>query len=356
MRQGYGRQLSRIFLLGTALLLTSTFSGCGYKNAPIPPSSVVPKTITDLTYSTDTKGVQLDWSYPVKTIRDTPLDNISSFELYRAEVLLEDYCNTCPIPFGKPMVLDGGAPFDGEMRQKASYQSDLLRPGYKYFFKVRSRTSWWADSADSNIVTFVWFQPAAAPAGLTLTPGDRQVKISWQPVTVLSDGSALQMPVKYQVLRGVDGRGLAPLGGPIAATSLVDRQVENGVGYSYAVRSMMLLQDELVGGETCKTQKISPVDQTPPPAPTGVTVVETEVGVKVFWERSEADDLGGYKVYRRVVGSKGVELIGQVAPEYTIFVDKKAQGGEGYRYAVSAVDKAKPANESKKSKEAAARY
>jgi len=352
MNHTHVARITGVFLLGALLCL---MSGCGYKNAPVPPQVVVPAAISDLTYKTDADGVQLSWSYPTQTIGGKALEDISSFELYRAEVLLEDFCATCPIPFGEPMTLDGGATFDGKERRKAHFATSFLRPGCKYFFKVRSRTSWWADSADSNIVTFVWFQPAASPEGVTAIPGDQMVTIKWQPVTTLADGSPAGHPIKYQVLRSVGGKDFVKLGGPVAVTEYVDRQVTNGLRYFYTIQSMMVLGDELVSGGI-RYVGATPIDLTPPLPPTGVNVVRTGVGIKVFWDKSRADDIDGYRVYRRAADKKVYELLGEVESEYAIYVDAKAQDNVRYYYAISAFDLATPPNESKKSREATTRY
>jgi hypothetical protein len=356
MKTGCTARLTGVFILGISLFL---LSGCGYKNAPVPPENVVPVAISDLRYKLDETGdkaVQLSWSYPVKTIRGSVLDDISAFDLYMAEIPLEDYCSTCPIPFNKPIQLDGGQPYDGEARRKAGYEYSMLQSGYKYFFKIRSRTSWWADSADSNVVTFVWFQPAAAPQEVAVKPGDGQVLLEWQPVTSFYDGSALAMPMKYQVLRSVDGSSYEKLGEPVETVEYLDRQVSNGVKYFYTIQSMMVLQDELVSGGISNEVTAIPLDMTPPAAPTGVTVVQTDVGMKIFWDRVDAADLGGYRIYRRTADSNSFDLLGEVEPVYTIFTDSTANEGIRYYYAISAIDRTTPPNESRKSKEATSRY
>lgn len=340
-------------VLAVSLLL---LGGCGHKSPPIPPDNVVPRPIVDLRYQSDHEGVQLSWSYPLKTIKGSTLDDISSFDLYRAEVAVDDYCSNCPIPFGQPMALDGGPPVDGKKRRTATFSTTLLRPGYKYFFKVRSRTSWWADSADSNIISFVWYPPAVAPDGLTATAGDKKVTLSWQPVSSLVNGSAIETGVKYQVLRRVGGKDFEQLGEPVAATEYVDGKLRNGSKYIYAVRSMMELKGELVGGDSSSEVEATPIDLRPPEAPTGVTVVRTDVGVKVFWDRNNSTEIGGYRVYRRLHNRRDFQMIGEVDPEYTLFVDARAENGVRYAYAVTAIDRADPPNESKRSKEATARY
>ena len=353
MKNCFLGRVAGLAVLGIFLLLSS---GCGFKNAPIPPQSVVPTPINDLLYQTSEKGVRLSWSYPVKTINGSPLDNIASFELYQAEVPLEDYCGTCPIPFGEPLQIDGGSPIDGKVRKKADYELSLLRPGYKYFVKVRSRTSWWADSADSNIVSFVWYQPAAAPQEVTAIPGDGQISLSWQPVTKLTDGSPVTKAMQYQVLRSTSEKNFEPLGKPVATTTYVDHRVQNGLRYFYTVQSMMVFKDTLINGGISKDVSATPIDLVPPAAPLAVTVVRTGVGIKVFWERSDAADIGGYRIYRRAADKDNYVLLAEVGKDCTLFVDTKTKENVRYYYAITAIDRATPPNESNKSKEATLRH
>jgi len=343
----------------TAVLTVAMFllsAGCGYKNPPVPPEAVVPESIGDLSHFVDEKGLKLFWSYPMETIKGEVIEDISSFELYRAEVRLEDYCGSCPIPFEEPIELSGGAVFDGQLRRKANYETSLLRSGHKYFYKVRSRTGWWAASADSNIITFVWFEPAAAPQGLQAVPGDREVKLRWQPVTRLVDGSNLDKELKYQVYRSMGGKEFEKLGELQSGTEFVDRQVRNGQKYFYTVQSMMFYQEELVSGAISGDISAVPVDLTPPVPPAGVTAVRTDSGIKIFWDGSSEEDIGGYKVYRRAADQDDYSLLGKVEPQYTIYVDAQAGDSVRYYYAITAIDLSTPPNESPKSREATVRY
>lgn len=350
MKNGCLVRVIGVFFLGASFLLTG---GCGFKNKPVPPASVVPHAIDDLRYTINDKGVQLTWSFPVKTIKGSVLDDISSFQLFRAEIPLEDYCGSCPVPFAEPVMVNGGSPMDGETRRKVTFDSNLLRSGHKYFFKVRSRTSWFADSADSNIITLVWFDPAPAPGKVTAVPGDRQISLAWQPVALKTAGKDLA--IKYQVLRSLDGKEFTKIGDPLAATSYIDRQVRNGQKYLYSVQTLTGYKNELAEGGVSKEVATSPIDLTPPVAPTGVTAVRTDAGIKVFWDRSDAPDLAGYRVYRRAANKDTYEMLGKVEPTFTLFVDTKAGEDVRYYYAITAVDGATPANESNKSKEATIR-
>ena len=340
-----------------ALLLAGAlfFGGCGYKTMPVPPDTIVPKAIEDLRYSVDEKGVTLSWSYPLQTIKGTDLTNIASFEIYRAVVSVDSYCATCPIPFGEPIVVPGGM-IGGDGRRKGLYESALLRSGEKYFFKVRSRTSWWAASADSNIVTFVWHMPAKAPEGLQAEAGDHLVRLQWQPVTLLMDGQQLDLPVHYQVWRSLDGKTFTELGEAGQESSYADVSVQNGQTYFYKIESVLQLAGHAVDGGVSEVITATPVDLTPPEPPTGVTVVATGKGFKVFWEKSTASDLQGYHVYRRGADQKKGERIGDVPAKYVIYEDNDVPADGSFYYSVTAYDSMTPANESKASAEATVRY
>jgi len=330
--------------------------GCGYKNQPVPPENVVPRSIEDLRYVLDDNGVKLSWLYPVETIEGSTLTEIDSFEIFRAEIPLDKYCGNCPIPFAEPLDEPGGTSVEGDVRKKGSYESSLLKTGYKYFFKVRSRTSWWASSDDSNVVTFVWYEPAAAPENVTATPGDSEIALSWNVVTKRLDGQAVKVPLRYQVFRSVGGKDFEKIGKPLAATRFVDSQVRNGQKYFYTVQSLLVHGNEIVSGGVSEDVASIPVDRTPPLPPMGVTAVWTGNGIKIFWDKSSAVDIGGYRVYRRAADKDDYELLGNVDPTYTIFVDSQAKENKRYYWAVTAIDRSKPVNESSKSREATIRY
>lgn len=352
MKRLYVGPMWAVVLLAVSILIGT---GCGFKTPPVPPQNVVPKPIVDLLYSIDGQTLTLNWSYPVETVKGGSIEEVKSFDLYFAEIALEDYCGTCPIPFGEPLEIDGGAVLDGKQRSRASHQFDSLKSGYKYFVKVRSRTSWFADSGDSNIVTFVYYQPAAIPESLAATPGDGEIKLSWQPVSALMDGSKLPGEISYQLYRSSGGKELIKLGEPLFATSYVDRPLVNGQKYFYAVESLMAFRGEQVqGGRSAKVSAV-PVDMTPPLAPTGVAAVATGVGVKIFWDKSPEADIGGYRVYRRKADGDSYESLGKVEPQFNLFVDSTGKKGTRYYYSVTAFDRSSPPNESGKSKEATIR-
>jgi hypothetical protein len=345
------------FGLAAALLCAVVWSvaGCGFKTDPVPPQNVVPRPIDDLTYSIDETGVTLRWTYPEKSVNGDELTEIYSFDVYRAVVAIDEICETCPIPFGEPTEIPGGETADTGKRRVGEFNTSLLRPDHKYFFKMRSRISWWAASTDSNIVSFVWQTPPSVPEAFKVEPGDNQVSLSWQPVTTLIDGSEVQRKVLYQVSRSEGGKEFVNLGNAIAKTNYVDSDVLNGKTYFYKVQSMMMLgKDKITGGVT-DIVDATPVDLTPPGVPSGVRASATAAGIRVFWDRPDDPGVAAHRVYRRTQGQAAPEMIGEVNMPASIFVDKSAPEGSKPFYSVTALDGAEPANESQPSPEATAR-
>jgi len=347
----------RVFIsLPAALILLIALDGCGFKTQPVAPQDVVPVAINDLRYELSEKGVTLSWSYPVETITGQAITELDSFVLYRAVVPVDSYCDTCPIPYGKAISLPGGS-LSGEGKKTATYEATLLRPGNLYFFQVRSKTGWLAESAPSNLVSFVWQVPPKAPAGLTASVKNGGVRLSWQPVTAQVDDSPVTQPVRYQVSRSVGGGSFATVGKPTADTFYQDTDVKNTRQYFYKVQAFTVYDKGNVGGGLSEAVSATPVDRTAPAAPKNVKTVRTRTGVKIFWNEVKAADLNGYRVYRRLPGSTAWKKVQDVNLPYTLYEDKNIPAGVDHAfYAVTSIDRSTPANESKRSAEVRANY
>jgi len=345
-------QRAGLLLLGVTLFL---IGGCGYKTAPVPPDTIVPRAIEDLQYSVTAKGVILKWTFPEKTIKGTDLTDIGTFDLYRAVVPLDDYCASCPIPFTEALQVDGGV-VDPEQKREGTYETELLQSGRKYFFKVTARTSWLAASADSNIVSFVWHTPASAPQGLSSRAADTSATISWQPVTTLMDGQQVDYPLMYQVQRSKGNGAYVAIGDPTADTSFVDNTLLNGELYNYKIRAILMVEGNAVDGGISEGVSVTPVDLTPPAAPVGVRAVQFHAGIKIFWEKSQDVDVKGYRIYRRGAKEDIPVLIGEVAAVINIFNDTNVPADTSFYYSVTAFDQMEMPNESNKSREAGVRH
>jgi hypothetical protein len=345
--------MRRGFLVCSLLsgLLLIGLTGCGYKNDPVAPQALVPVPVSDLRYELTDKGAILHWSYPTRTVGGDELTEIDSFMLYRAEVASGSYCETCPVPFGSPIKVNGGLIPEREGRKSASYEIGLLRPAHKYFFKVQSRTGWLTPSADSNQVSFTWETPPAIPQDLVAEIGSNMISLQWQPVSGHLDGSTADN-IKYQVSRREGKGAFKNVGNLLTEPEFVDTEVTGGHEYTYRVQALSDYDGDMVAGEFSKPFQVEVVDLIAPATPENVTTARTAASVKIFWDQGEEADLAGYRIYRRLGNEDDPVMIGEVKIPYNIYEDTEAPDENMYvYYSVSSFDKSDPANESERSAE-----
>jgi hypothetical protein len=235
------------------VLFMLVMAGCGRKTDLVLPQSLVPVAIKDLRYSLDEKGVTLRWSYPYKMETGDELTEIDSFEVLRAAMPVDDYCEGCPVRFDKPIILEGGVLPESGRKKTARYTEGNLRDGYRYIFKVRSRAKWWYPSRDSNIVLFVWMVPPQTVEGLQVRVGDRVLTLNWEPVNRAADDSVLPEKPLYQIYRSLDDKTYKALGEPVADNSFKDVGVENQKIYYYRVRALRGSGEVLQAGPASST-------------------------------------------------------------------------------------------------------
>ena len=328
------------------LVLLLVLGGCGFKNAPVPPRHVLPVAIHDLRVELDEQGATLSWTFPKKTMTGASVEEIREFQLYRAEEPVDGYCPTCPVAYSAWMTAPGGLLAPNEDRI-ATFEARGLRPGYLYFFKVRSKAGLWSESQDSNEVRFFWQTPPAAPAGVSVVSGNGSNTVHWQPVDPTESQAG---KLSYQVYRGVDGGATAKVGEPMTAPPYTDTAVENGRVYAYQVRAISAYPQGAVNSGLSAAAEARPLDQSAPLPPVRVGGLRTDAGVKIFWDQAAGKVLAGYRIYRRTAGESQATLVGEVELAYNIFIDAKAPGVTLF-YSVSSIDTHTPPNESGRSAE-----
>ena len=330
----------------SVILLLTLLSGCGKKTALVPPQKLVPVRINDLRYNLDEHGVTLNWSYPAKMENGDALEAIEVFEIYRAVIPQDEFCQGCPVQYEEPVEIDGGRlPASGDIRT-ASYIEKKLQNGYRYLYKVRSRAGWWYPSGDSNVVSFVKGVPPKAPHGLRLEAGDRSLTLSWSPVTENIEGKPLEHSVLYQVFRRSGNEDYAVLGGPFQEPEFIDAGLVNAVQYDYKVLALVAYDDTLQAGAPSQVISGLPRDLSPPPQPQNLVVIAIPGGVKLVWQAVAVDDLAGYRIYRREEETGVSRLIAEVGPERNQYIDKSMTDGRKLFYTVTAFDTGQPGNES----------
>jgi len=157
---------------------------------------------------------------------------------------------------------------------------------------------------------------------------------------------------RYNIYRASPGEPEpeAPLNDtPLSETEFLDGSVVVGERYVYTVR--VLLAEGMPLRESASSQPVGLVaeDRFAPSAPGGLVVVQEGSAVRLFWDPGAERDLGGYRVYRRTADGPWVRIVERV--EQPTYVDGEVEVGTTYTYAVTAIDRAEPPNESERSRE-----
>jgi hypothetical protein len=125
--------------------------------------------------------------------------------------------------------------------------------------------------------------------------------------------------------------------------------VEFGVEQCFVVRALVVTGPVTLEGAPSAPTCITPVDRYPPPAPTGLQVIQEGTAVTVNWSPVEAADLAGYIVLRGDGTGETMRPLTRDPVTTTIYRDQTAAAGATYTYSVYAVDRATPPNVSQQS-------
>jgi hypothetical protein len=357
-----------------ALLLPLGLAACGRRGPPVAPERRVPAAVADLSAAIVADGVRLSWTLPRIRADRSPVKELGRTEVYRR--LEEENGERKP---DRPAVISFGGLFGGPTalagfdrvanitlaepaanaevagNQVAYTDSQGLTAGKRYTYVVVAVDAQGRPSPPSNRVAVAVASAPRAPSALTAQAGDREVILSWTPPDQREDGSPVEGRLLYNVFRAATaearpGRPLNPE--PLPAPSYVDIGLANDTTYHYSVQAM-----QGIGGPLSRRSEVvaaTPEDTTPPAQPRGLVAVVAGTAIRLAWEAVPDADVAGYRVYRSTTAGRGYQPVTPAAQPATTYVDGDVRPGQTYYYVVTAVDRARRANESVPSPEAAA--
>ncbi len=173
-------------------------------------------------------------------------------------------------------------------------------------------------------------EPPAAPTGLDATAGDGTVSLDW-------DDNGESDLEGYNVYRSTtSGSGYSQLNGPLLSTSdYTDNSVTNGTTYYYVVTAEDTSSNE---SGYSNEDSATPIDPTPPSAPTGLDATAGDGTVSLDWDDNSEDDLEGYNVYRSTASGSGYSQLNGPLLSTSDYTDNSVTNGTTYYYVVTAVD------------------
>jgi hypothetical protein len=335
--------------------------GCGKKGPIVAPERRLPLPPDGMHAVVAERAIVVSWSNPRVRADGTRLRDVAVVRLFRRE----EAADAAP----KPAMLSGDRvvgyeeivriPLDvtppaGVQVQGGTVSvtdSSGLSYGRRYVYVTTAEDGIGRSSPPSERLVVALLAGPAAPSGLDAQAGDKEVRLKWEAPGSFLDGMPASGELRYVVLRAVGDGALAPVTPEaITGTTFTDKGLENDTAYRYAVQAVRVDPAGTARGAASTAVAATPVDTTPPSAPTRLIGIPAEGSVRLAWNASPEEDVALYAVYR-AEGTGAFLRIATTQRITTVYTDRDVQSGRTYRYAVTALDRARQANESARSNE-----
>jgi predicted small lipoprotein YifL len=336
-------------------------AGCGKKGAIVPPERRLPTPPSDMRATIDDRVITVQFVAPRTRVDNSRLRDLTLMRLFRREEA-PDGAPKPAMRSGERVVgyqeiarieLGAAPPPNVQVSGDAVVVRDEkgLSLGKRYAYAATAEDTSGRISAPSAPLAVTFLAAPTSPPGLVAQAGDKQVSLRWDAPTTLIDGAPASGELRYIVLRGAGDGGLAPITpAPIAATTYSDSGLANETTYRYAVKGVRVEPSGSASGPASPAVAATPLRATLPLAPTRLVAIPASGGVRLAWNASPETDVDQYAIYR-AEGSGPFTRVATTPAITTIYTDRDVQSGRTYRYAVTALDRAKQPNESPRSNE-----
>jgi DNA/RNA endonuclease G (NUC1)/fibronectin type 3 domain-containing protein len=174
--------------------------------------------------------------------------------------------------------------------------------------------------------------PPAAPTGVSATPGNAHIALTWNSVPGATS---------YHVKRSTtSGSGYSTIASPTSA-SFDDTSALNGTAYFYVITAVG------PGGESANSSEVSGTPQGPAAAPTGVVATPGDTQISLTW--NSVAGATSYNVKRSTISGSGYSTV--ASPTTNSHTDTGLTNGTTYFYVITAIG---PGGESVNSSEVSA--
>jgi hypothetical protein len=176
-----------------------------------------------------------------------------------------------------------------------------------------------------------------APAGLVASVTETAIFLTWLTPPDLAAPT-------FNVYKRDGTTPLNPA--PIAAPPFERTGVTWGTEECFTVRAVEKSGTAMIESGPSAPACVTPRDTFPPAAPKSLSVVAGPGTINLSWDASTEPDLAGYLVLRGEAPGDTLQPLTPAPIAATNFEDKTAKPGVRYAYAIVAVDKATPRNQS----------
>jgi hypothetical protein len=180
----------------------------------------------------------------------------------------------------------------------------------------------------------------AAPSAVTPVYDENSITLSWQ-----ASGAGQ----RFVVDRGSPGATLTRVTPEAIAVPEVAVPVQFAVEQCFVVRTVEVIGAVTLIGEPTQPVCVTPVDRFPPAPPSELRSFPAETGIELTWTASGTADTAAYVVLRAEGTSDTLQRLTAAPVTATQYRDLAVRSGVTYTYAVIAIDRATPPNESRPS-------
>lgn len=372
---------------------------CGKRGDPLPPLRRHPAAVERLDVMQRGPFIHLEWNAPERNRDGSAEVELASAEILRrvmepppnteepeppsvgeaveAQEVAEEVTEEPTEPTPRPAV----APFPEGATVIATLES--TRQGELLTYRDPWEPSWGGklveyavrhinrkgrQSALSPVARIEPLAPLAPPAAPETELDDEGVHLRWSYAGTPNLGSAYLIGFDVYRRAGADPYPSTPLNPkPLSNPRYIDGSFELGKRLCYAVRAVALPREE-AGDESAASGReqrelegtqhesldsaevcLTPEDRFAPPTPENLIAVEVAEGILLSWKAVDVADLAGYVVYRARDPEGPYDRLTTEPLQLASFTDRDTEAGALYHYAVSAVDRSQPPNESPRS-------
>ena len=133
---------------------------------------------------------------------------------------------------------------------------------------------------------------------------------------------------------------------PIAETTFAQAGAKPDQEQCFVVRSVATVGTATIESDASDPICVTPRDTFPPAAPKGLAAVSGAGVINLIWDPNTEADLGGYLILRGEAPGDTLQSLTPTPIRETRYADRTTRAGVTYFYAVIAVDRAAPPNQS----------
>jgi hypothetical protein len=344
------------FMLNVALFAAALASGAGCAKIaePLPPEARIPKPAADLEAFQLADSVVLRVSRPVRNTNGSPVTTLQEVQLLRltgnrnagedgqalSQKQFLEQANpilTIAAPHfsdylhNEAFVIQDSLPFP----QKSMIYSSAFR--YAVLFVNNKNQA----AGLSNQVRIAPVPIPPAPENLSSEVTETSIRLKWTPPSRNMDGSVPANIAGYNIYRSEEPETSAstPINfNPVQKPEYEDSNFQFDKTYYYRVRTVGSLKNPYAESLPSAIHPVTPRDIFPPNPPENFNAVQEGSSIILLWTPSSSADVAGYKLYRRINGTKTPRLLQNELITALSFRDNTIDPNTNYEYIIQAVD------------------